>query len=687
MKKQMRLLGFLLAAAVLSAGVMAVAAATVGDTGFSDVDAGSWYADAVEYVRENGLMSGITATTFNPEGTTSRGQIAAILYRAAESPAVSGGTDFSDVEETAYYADAIRWASANGVVTGYADGTFRPDAPVTRQQMAAILWRYAGRPAAEAGTDFADESVISDYASTAMDWARSSGLISGRPGNMFDPYGRATRAQTAVILFRYQNGIEAMGDGIVRTTAGLVQGTNENGIYRYLGVPYAQAEERFVPAEEAAPWDGVLVADPYGPMSPQGSISGVGGSGDQSGTDNDCQNLNIWTPGVNDGQARPVMVWLHGGGFSTGSANEAGYDGENLSREGDVVVVSVNHRLNTFGFLDLSVYGDKYQYSANVGMMDIVDALEWIQDNIAAFGGDPDNVTVFGQSGGGAKVLALMSSPYAEGLFDKGIVQSGATETMGVVFNSQEASTALTENILDILGITAGNIEDLQTVPVNELQAAATQALQQTNQELQLPAALGGGYSMDWEPVVDGDFLPTDPVTEDSFAEAGRDIPLLIGSNLNEWSGFFAADPIEETPELEAALRATYPNKPGLTADQVDSTTIRLPLLKIMSHKVDQGGAPVYAYVFTYGNSYHGAEIPYVFDNINGTAEQEALAEQISTAWINFARSGIPSADGLPEWEPYTRESGATMILDTESQLVYHHDQALMELLAPDYTY
>ena len=429
------------------------------------------------------------------------------------------------------------------------------------------------------------------------------------------------------------------------------------------------------------------MADSYGPLSPQGSISGVGGRGDQSGTAKDCQNLNICTPGVNDGQARPVMVWLHGGGFSTGSANEAGYDGEHLSREGDVVVVSVNHRLNTFGFLDLSVYGDKYQYSANVGMMDIVDALEWIQDNIAAFGGDPDNVTVFGQSGGGAKVLALMSSPYAEGLFDKGIVQSGATETMGVVFNSQEASTALTENILDILGITAGNIEDLQTVPVNELQAAATQALPQTHPALPRPAGRGGGYAMGRAPVVDGGFLPTDPVTEDSFAEAGRDIPLLIGSNLNEWSGFFAADPIEETPELEAALRATYPNKPGLTADQVDSTTIRLPLLKIMSHKVDQGGAPVYAYVFTYGNSYHGAEIPYVFDNINGTAEQEALAEQISTAWINFARSGIPSADGLPEWEPYTRESGATMILDTESQLVYHHDQALMELLAPDYTY
>ena len=192
---------------------------------------------------------------------------------------------------------------------------------------------------------------------------------------------------------------------------------------------------------------------------------------------------------------------------------------------------------------------------------------------------------------------------------------------------------------------------------------------------------------MDWEPVVDGDFLPTDPVTEDSFAEAGRDIPLLIGSNLNEWSGFFAADPIEETPELEAALRAAYPNKPGLTADQVDSTTIRLPLLKIMSYKADQGGAPVYAYVFTYGNSYHGAEIPYVFNNVGGTQEQEVLAEQISTAWINFARNGTPSANGLPEWRPYTREGGATMILDTQSRLAHHHDQALMELLAPGYTY
>lgn len=474
---------------------------------------------------------------------------------------------------------------------------------------------------------------------------------------------------------------------IVKTAAGLVQGTDEGGIYRYLGVPYAQVSERFVPADDVAAWEGIRMADSYGPISPQGVISGLGDMGNQDGTDNNSQNLNIWTPGVNDGKKRPVMVWLHGGGFSTGSANEEGYDGEELSRNGDVVVVSVNHRLNVFGYLDLSAYGEKYKDSANVGIWDIVDSLEWIQDNIEAFGGDPGNVTVFGQSGGGAKVLALMSSPYAKGLFHKGIVQSGATETMGVIFNSQAASTRLTENILKKLDITEDNIEDIQKVPVEELEAAAAEALQETGEELKLPAALGGGYSMDWEPVIDGNFLPTNPVTEDSFAEAGADIPLLIGSNLNEWSGFFETDPIEPTEELTEALHRAYPGKTDLTAEQVDTTTIRLPLLKIMSHKADQKAAPVYAYLFTYGNSYHGAEIPYVFNHADGSEEEQALAKQVSQAWVNFARTGTPGAEGMPDWEPYTRESGATMLLDRKSELVYHHDQELLSILASDYIY
>lgn len=352
-----------------------------------------------------------------------------------------------------------------------------------------------------------------------------------------------------------------------------------------------------------------------------------------------------------------------------------------------MVIVSVNHRLNVFGYLDLSAYGDKYKYSANVGLMDIVDSLKWIQDNIEAFGGDPENVTLFGQSGGGAKVLAMMTSPYAKGLFQKGIVQSGATETMGVKFNTQESSTALAENILKNLNITPDNIEDIQYVSADDLEKAAAEGLTQTGEQLQIPTWTGDSYAMDWEPVVDGDFLPTDPVTDDSFAEAGKDIPLLIGSNLNEWTGYFESDPVEPTDELTAALKEAYPDKTDLTAEHVDTTLIRLPILKIMAHKADQNGAPVYGYVFTYGNSHHGAEIPYVFDHADENDEEKELASQISQAWINFAKTGVPGTDEMPEWEPYTRDGGATMILDAESKLVHNHDQNLLKILASDYVY
>ena len=265
-----------------------------------------------------------------------------------------------------------------------------------------------------------------------------------------------------------------------------------------------------------------------GPISPQSGMLGMS-DGNQEGTDNNCQNLNIWTPGIADGEKRAVMVWLHGGGFSTGSANEEGYNGVNLSKSGDVVVVSVNHRLGVSGFLDLSAYGEQYQYSANAGLTDIVKALEWIQENIEAFGGDPENVTLFGQSGGGAKVLSMMTTPYAKGLFHRGIVQSGATETMGVTFTSQEASTKLTERILSRLGIATDNIEEIQNVDMKELEDAASGALQETAEEFRIPAPLSAGYAMEWGPVVDGDYMPTNPVTEDSFAENGKDIELQIG--------------------------------------------------------------------------------------------------------------------------------------------------------------
>ena len=519
--------------------------------------------------------------------------------------------------------------------------------------------------------------------------------------------------------------VEAGPDiAVANTQSGKVQGYISNGIYTYHGIPYAQADERFVEAHEVEPWEGVRMAFDYGPISPQEATGNIPG-GDNM--DNNCQNLNIWTPGIQDEGKRPVMVWLHGGGFSTGSSIEQTYyDGENLSKKGDVVVVSVNHRLNVLGHLNLSQYGDQYKNSANVGMTDIIDALQWIQDNIEEFGGDPDNVTVFGESGGGAKVLALMTSPYAKGLFHKGIVESGATETMGVIFTPEDASERVTELTLEKLGITPDRIDELQNVSYEELTAATNEALAQAGEEFQIPAALGSGYSLSWEPVVDGDFLPTDPVTEDSFAEAGRDIPLLIGSNLNEWETVDlmsnqaetqydnkttwteeeTRQHLEEkygdqTDEIVDAFLKAYPQRTAADALYVDSRVIRLPILKIMSHKADQGGAPVYAYMFNWESpvlpgtimAFHTSEIPFVFNNIDkavmqigGGEEARRIEDAMSQAWINFARTGDPSTEEM-EWPAYTREEGATMMFDTVQEVVYHHDQELMALLAPNYEY
>ena len=519
--------------------------------------------------------------------------------------------------------------------------------------------------------------------------------------------------------------VEAGPDiAVANTQSGKVQGYISNGIYTYHGIPYAQADERFVEAHEVEPWEGVRMVFDYGPISPQEATGNIPG-GDNM--DNNCQNLNIWTPGIQDEGKRPVMVWLHGGGFSTGSSIEQTYyDGENLSKKGDVVVVSVNHRLNVLGHLNLSQYGDQYKNSANVGMTDIIDALQWIQDNIEEFGGDPDNVTVFGESGGGAKVLALMTSPYAKGLFHKGIVESGATETMGVIFTPEDASERVTELTLEKLGITPDRIDELQNVSYEELTAASNEALAQAGEEFQIPAALGSGYSLSWEPVVDGDFLPTDPVTEDSFAEAGRDIPLLIGSNLNEWETVDlmsnqaetqydnkttwteeeTRQHLEEkygdqTDEIVDAFLKAYPHRTAADALYVDSRVIRLPILKIMSHKADQGGAPVYAYMFNWESpvlpgtimAFHTSEIPFVFNNIDkavmqigGGEEARRIEDAMSQAWINFARTGDPSTEEM-EWPAYTREEGATMMFDTVQEVVYHHDQELMALLAPNYEY
>lgn len=472
---------------------------------------------------------------------------------------------------------------------------------------------------------------------------------------------------------------------VVNTKYGLIKGNENNGILNFLGVPYAKADEMFVRAKELTPWEGELDATSYGDTSPQGAIMGGTAIDSGEGTSNNCQNLNIWTPSA-DNKKRAVMVWLHGGGFSTGSANEDNFVGENLSKKEDVVVVGVNHRLNVLGHLDLSAYGDKYKFSENIGIVDIVDALKWINENIESFGGDPENVTIFGESGGGAKVLALMTSPYARGLFDKGIVESGATEGMGVYFTKKEISSALGALTLEKLGLTPETVEDIQKMSIADIQKASDEAKAEIAEKYKVPVSIGEGYAYEWEPVVDGDFLPTDPVTEEGFADAGKDIPLLISSNLNEWSMWIPTETHNDmTEEEREEYTKAYPNEDPETAIYVD-TLIRKPMLKIMSHKADQRGADVYAYIFTKQiedmGSYHGAEIPFVFDNTD-----DPLADTMSEAWASFAKTGKPSAKNLPQWKPYTRENMSTMILDDTSYLAQNHDKKLISMLEPDYTY
>ena len=419
--------------------------------------------------------------------------------------------------------------------------------------------------------------------------------------------------------------------------------------------------------------------------------------------DENCQYLNIWTQHLDPNAKKPVLVWLHGGGFAAGSSIEhIAYEGENMSKYGDVVVISLNHRLNILGYLDLSPFGEEYKNSGNAGNADMVAALQWIHENIANFGGDPENVTLFGQSGGGAKVMTLMATPYAKGLFHKGIIQSGTTETVGPVLTSQEVSLRITELVLADLGLDETNIKNIQSMPFSQIDAAGTRALQQVANEYQIESPFGGSYSYEWEPVVDGDFLPTNPVTEDGFAEAGRDIPILIGSNLNEWAmmtgGFGLEANMSEADVLSRlqstygesakavldAFKAAYPNEAPVNALAVDAM-LRVPLLRTMAHKADQGGAPVYAYIFTYGapSCFHGAEIPYAFAN----GEAGPINDMMSAIWANFARTGAPSIDDLPDWPAYTRAEGATMILNTDSYVANNHDLALLELLKPGFEY
>ncbi|WP_414703192.1 carboxylesterase/lipase family protein [Proteiniphilum sp. UBA5384] len=501
-------------------------------------------------------------------------------------------------------------------------------------------------------------------------------------------------------------------DLVVQTQSGKVAGYKEEGVYIFKGIPYAEAD-RFMPPREPEPWEGVRSSRAYGPTSPQGFRSGwlsdtqaFAFDWDDGYPGEDCLRINIWTPKTGNDKKRPVMVWLHGGGYAAGSGQEhPAYEGSNMARRGDVVVVSLNHRLNVLGFLDLSAFGDKYAQSGNVGLLDLVAALEWVKENIEQFGGDPNNVTLFGQSGGGGKVTTLMATPAAEGLFHKAIVQSGSLlRTMESKYSRRIGAATIEE-----LGLKASQIEELQHIPYEQLLAAGNRAITKVKEE-----SLKEGFNIflfNWSPTVDGNILPSQPF-EGKAPEISKNVPMMIGSTLHEFmmSGWRpelktlsrneAKKELEKTYGkqtdrfLEAFARA-YPDH--TTADLFDvDFRFRPDAVRQAKMKHEQQGAPVYMYLFTWESpvldyalrASHCMEIPFVFDNIyrsrsmtGGGKEAYVLAERMSTAWINFARAGNPNTELLPEWPAFDPVDGATMIFDNRCEIWNNHDQAVLQLI------
>jgi para-nitrobenzyl esterase len=499
---------------------------------------------------------------------------------------------------------------------------------------------------------------------------------------------------------------------IAETATGKIRGYVRNGIYTYKGIPYGETTERsgrFQPPQKAKPWIGVRSSMQYGRVCPQGP-RGTWNDDEESWIflyddgvqGEDCLRVNLWTPGINDNKKRPVMVWLHGGGFVSGSSQEhRSYDGERLSRRGDVVVVSLNHRLGPLGCLNLAPYSEKYASSAHLGMLDIVLALEWVRDNIANFGGNPGNVTIFGQSGGGGKVGTLMAMPAAKGLFHRAIVQSGSFLRAVV----PERSAILTKAMLDELNLRPSQVDQLQTVPLQKLIEAGDAALLKTHPRTPLVWSRVADM-LGWGPVVDGELLPQHPFAPTAPAISAQ-VPMLIGTTLNEFTTSLNHPENEAMTEAEVQKRlgAMYGSNPEriievFQASHPDAKPFDV-LSLAMTAQVRQGavlqaglkaaqGTPAYLYWFTWKTpaldgrprSIHCIDLPFCFDNTDrsenltgGGIGPRVLAANVSAAWIRFARSGNPNHAGIPHWPVFLAKSCPTMIFDTQCKLRNNPDQ------------
>ena len=508
-------------------------------------------------------------------------------------------------------------------------------------------------------------------------------------------------------------------DAITETACGKVRGYIRNGIFTYKGIPYGDnpaASGRFQPPQKAKPWTGVRSSMQYGRVCPQGPRGSWNEdeeawlfSYDDGVQGEDCLRVNIWAPGSNDPQPRPVMVFLHGGGFVSGSCQEhRSYDGERLSRRGDVVVVSLNHRLGPLGYLNLAAYSEKYASSAHLGMLDIIMALEWVRDNVPNFGGDPGNITVFGQSGGGGKVGTLMAMPAAQGLFHRAIVQSGSF--LRAV--EPDRSAILTKAFLGELNLSASQVDQLQTVPLQRLINAGDAALLKTHPHAPLVWSRVADQ-LGWGPVVDGKLLPRHPF--DPTAPAiSEQVPMLIGTTLNEFTTSLNHPEYESMTEAEMTKRLgeMYGNHPEhiievFRAAHPDAKPFDIFSLA-MTAQVRQGaviqaglktaqGTPAYLYWFTWKTpvldgrprSIHCCDLPFCFDNTDrnenltgGGPGPRALAANVSEAWIQFARTGSPNHRGIPDWPAFSAESCPTMIFDNQCKVQNNPDKAERQVIA-----